>query len=103
MTTTKPATPLPWKYGELSESVISLRGQLACSVDDCGADAAQNAAYIVHACNAYPELVAALREIQGYAGLLVPTKDSPDAAKRDHIMETIRDLLAKLGEDKNPG
>lgn len=44
------------------------------------------------------ELVAALREIQSYAGLLIPSKGSNDAAKRDHILETARALLSKLGE-----
>lgn len=54
----KPATPLPWKYGELSQNIIGQRGQLIAECVEADFD---DAAYISHAANAYPKLVAALR------------------------------------------
>lgn len=62
MTTThKPATPLPFiaSVDNISrDNLLLLRGM-------CGnaSDGVQNAAYIAHAANAYPKLVAALRRI----------------------------------------
>lgn len=64
---TKPATPLPWdwmsndKEGGAGIVVLRSDGQ----IEEVAADATRaDAAYIVHACNAYPRLVAALREVR---------------------------------------
>ena len=57
-----PGTPLPWRViddGETFyiEQVVEPDGDIAMSWDK------QNAAYVVHAANAYPHLVAALHAI----------------------------------------
>lgn len=62
-----PATPLPWKpHGEPRYSSVreaTTDGAPRCVVRAGGSKRnSQDADYIVHACNAYPELVAALRE-----------------------------------------
>lgn len=106
--THKPATPLPWTLS--SEHVSNPNwhptslfsfDRLIARVDltngPSGEDGAANAAYIVAACNAFPELVAALRNVMaGFVGdrgarNLLGT----DAGK--HADEA-RALLAKLGE-----
>ena len=73
MTDTKASasrTPGPWLYGELSESIIGPRAAPVCDFDNARdtfsvpeTEIAANAAFIVRACNAHDELVAALREI----------------------------------------
>ena len=77
MTTIKPATPLPWSLTER----MTIDANLGAHSFPIGA----NAAYIVHACNAYPELVAELK----YALYLERSKKY--AAR-------LQALLAKLGE-----
>lgn len=60
-----PATPLPWvrevtrfKVNVLAErKVVSATGRV-------DADAQADAAYIIHACNAYPKLIAELRNAE---------------------------------------
>jgi hypothetical protein len=69
--TTKPATPLPWKDGPLfnrdakavfwSDTSKPGKWQRRVDTDKDGAFGQLDAAYIVHACNAYPELVAFVR------------------------------------------
>jgi len=85
----KPATPLPWE--------TAVNGEEPPQWDVCGADdgdmvadlmnmpktGEQDAAYIVHACNAYPELVAALKYM---------------STDREDCWEKARALLARLGE-----
>ncbi len=64
MTATKPATPLPWdNAGSTPQQATIDKGNFC--IGDCGSGsgAHQNAAYIVAACNAFPQLVAALREL----------------------------------------
>jgi hypothetical protein len=58
----KPATALPWEQDDEAQVCA---GNLVVAVSYMRpADVAdQNAAYIVHACNAYPKLVAALRAV----------------------------------------
>ena len=70
MPTLKPATPLPWFASEI--------------------DSANNhdAAYIAHACNAYPRLVASLQALAGHEDDFYQT-DATIAA---------RALLRELGE-----
>lgn len=94
--TNKPATPLPWRVSPAHAAQVQQESGV-CRVADCfHADTA----YIVHAANAYPELVAALREsIQAYR--LQAIRDSADIEVRDgwaKLEENARALLAKLGE-----
>ena len=62
MTAQKPATALPW---ELSDQIASDGDRWIKGGDDVGTTVARiegdDAAYIAHAANAYPALVAALR------------------------------------------
>ena len=85
--TTKPATPLPWSTdpeGEVALAIEGANGRVVCS-DPMHLDAA----YIVHAANSYPELVAALRYIT-----------EPDSGYHGHGIDKASALLAKLGEGK---
>ena len=100
----KPATPLPWtisKYGQISENgadePLSVAGGVSVPSGTHNPQvvvAKQNAAFIVHACNAYPELVAALRAMKAAHA---------DVADTEEQLQTRHDafqLLASLGEDK---
>jgi hypothetical protein len=107
--TTKPATPLPWTMRATQESSYAAfkigapSNRTIAAVLDGNANAAADAAYIVAACNAYPqlvadrqELIAALRELHrcmewhGQQGhhVAMDAKATYDA----------RALLARLGE-----
>ena len=90
----KPATPLPWRdeEGDAGGRHITADAKgddaIACTYDESDfAAAAQDAAYIAHAANAYPKLVEALhdvlRQVKAYEG--------------QH--DRLRDLLRELGED----
>ena len=98
MTTTKPATPLPWV---VSDAIIcpdeADEDQAAQAwIADCRTPKGdQNAAYIVHACNAYPELVAALRLV-ALNGMDSAINHWPGRV----CAEAARALLAKLGESE---
>jgi hypothetical protein len=83
--TTKPATPLPWSTGPvMANDSFPLHGR----IDAVGNVArGRDAAYIVHACNAYPELVAALRSSERQLSTLGSA-----------FAQDVRALLAKLGE-----
>lgn len=64
-------TPTPWRYCKTNGSPTSGQHMIAGSkpgylaeIRDCGSgDVSANAAFIVRACNAHDELVAALRDI----------------------------------------
>jgi hypothetical protein len=90
MTATKPATPLPWTdidglhNGIVGRSASSLRVAKEVKFAD-------DRAYIVHAANAYPELVAALRQLVTHMDAIVP-------ATKQNARDNARSLLAKLGE-----
>lgn len=64
----EPATPLPWEYDPDDEALYGTsRVQDAQAYDYIGStmsftNESEDAAYIVHAANAYPQLVEALRE-----------------------------------------
>ena len=115
MTTKQPATPLPWYRNGSSHVYNTARS----AIDGVGGEwpvcyatftepkdgAPQNAAYIVHAANAYPELVAALRDLNSHAshaenqiaGLNIPGASEyfdEMRASQQHAEA----LLAKLGE-----
>ena len=64
----KPATPLPWEkyagdYSEIEGQRMAVVVGKTCISDALDAVHQSDAAYIVHAANAYPQLVAALREL----------------------------------------
>ena len=88
MTTNKPATPLPWSGTHNPRSNL---GKVHGSIDPvCATPRPNDATYIVAACNAYPALVAALREsLQAYEGDFGPM----------HISTRHRALLRSLGEE----
>ena len=107
MTTSKPATPLPWHVN----AVDSKRGRVTGDETSAGWDKLflngnnntiasvylpADARFATHACNAYPELVAALR---------VAMDSLDDAARAPKVQHDrgaeaveIAALLAKLGE-----
>ncbi len=113
----KPATPLPFplamcdaenvhslmlsqpaaffvKMGALDTVAVVL---MPAFDNPAGKIAEQRAAYIVAACNAYPELVAALRDLVAVATVLA--RESADRAHNgDAQIDPARALLAKLGE-----
>ena len=89
--TTKPATPLPWTIETDAMYGAKVLGPTINGAQDILSQSGANAAYIVAACNAYPELVAALRHLVNMA----MTRD--DQAREDALC-TSRALLAKLGE-----
>ena len=116
MTTTKPATPLPYSHeldmlhprgNQWVISVVDEHRALKSTVAKLNTnliapehgDAEQHAAYIVHACNAYPELVAALRNMQANAHLGVCNSLNKEVQALHSLHEDqIIALLAKLGE-----
>ena len=94
--TIKPATPLPWEWKRTPITEFALGGAqgdaLYIKSDPATTYISMHqwdAAYIVHACNAYPELVAALREVA----------DS-NQLSRTYLMDIARALLARLERDK---
>lgn len=92
-TNNKPATALPWVAQDFGHMVeIQPRG------DDpeglATVNAARDARYIVHAANAYPELVAALRGFT-YAD---SNRDKMPADIDAVNLANARAILAKLGE-----
>lgn len=68
------ATPGPWKtmchttcYGDCVEAVGDVDGDMIVNTAETALDEHANAAYIVAACNAVPELVARIRELEDAA------------------------------------
>ena len=105
MTANKPATPLPWSispdgrkwiYCDATKDHIFL-GNAVTKTDGDDEIAVPNAAYIAHAANAYPKLVAALRE---YVNVVesVNNPNSFGVEVRD-AGAPARALLRSLGED----
>lgn len=95
----KPATVLPWSHQEDRRGRIRIFGPNGIEVARAlwksvktKEQRDQNRAYIAHACNAYPALVAALRESQQHL----------DARPEDTGLDIIRQrnaaLLRSLGE-----
>ena len=102
--TTKPATPLPWNW--MSNDTEGRAGILVVQPDGTFDEVAQNAtredaAYIVAACNAYPELVAALKVMEAMQGWLAERCSATDKLIHERATQEgdkLRALLAKLGE-----
>jgi hypothetical protein len=99
MTKHTPATPLPWKpwTKRIHHEIYAANDQIVAQVRQCegpNGSTHQDAAYIAHAANAYPKLVAALRlAANGLDTTGQTTKQSNDA--RNHA----RALLRELGEE----
>ncbi len=95
MTAHKPATPLPWAAqpigvaGKNNDIPIS---SIEPNVTD--ATHAQDAAYIAHACNAYPRLVEALRQALDF---IADRSDDLDEGEQ-HAVGSADALLRELGE-----
>lgn len=92
----QPATPLPWHVGlrQAEQIVYDAKGWAVANAtvyhgESDLAETKANARYIVHACNAYPRLVEALRA-------WLP-KDAAEDGTQDAAM---RALLRELGELK---
>jgi len=72
----KPSTPLPWRFALDSYGVQRIWGVShgeTCDIASTEGDGSipyaereQNAHYIVHACNAYPRLIEALKAIEDH-------------------------------------
>jgi hypothetical protein len=89
----KPASALPWSQMEIRSPSTPFDLYSIYTMNDnvpehAHASNVKDAAYIVHACNAYPELIAALREA------CKPQRNGESLDTRSKG----RDLLAKLGE-----
>jgi len=107
----KPATPLPWKIpSQLSPEIFAATHEQGHnipvgSVQTFRGGGAQDAEYIVHACNTYPDLVRdrarlleALRGAENRAQELGDRGGKVDALECSGIAEGIRALLRELGE-----
>jgi hypothetical protein len=90
----RPATPLPWLFGELSDSVMTARGHCVAQLPDHLLDDNGDLAYIAHAANAYPKLVEALRQIEK-----APEVRAIDA-NGQALVAIARETLRELGELK---
>jgi hypothetical protein len=95
----KPATKLPWHLGlkQAERIVYDSNGWAVCNATvyhgkEDAEDCKKNAAYIAHACNAYPKLVEALRKIKERTD---GSRDFDAAAEAAYITSTV---LAELGE-----
>lgn len=107
----KPASPLPWrKYTDTRHRVcVTPRrigdpysiGSDICTIDEptIGAGPAEHAdaAYIVHACNAYPSLVEALQAIFPFL-----EADIDELASDDPYQRAIEMLRVALAATKEP-
>lgn len=105
----KPGCPLPWRVvarsnvraQALTPAIVGKRSYgtrewpiaIVSAISERETDA--NAAYIVHACNAYPQLVEALRQVLHLAEMEGPPDPTP--VQQDAIA-----LLARLGEAAIP-
>ena len=94
-------TPTPWKADSLQPIVWSPVGEYECreiiaetrDTNIPNGTATANAAFIVRACNAHDDLVAALRK----AEFTLQTLTSRTARERDACVVEIRAALAKAG------
>ena len=101
----KPATPLPWSQqgdhvvsyghrlvGAIADSTQSVYKPLRIGSDHWDAGMT-DAAYIVHACNAYPRLVEALRGIFD-----ADTRADMSLRQKQDARKAAGELLRELGE-----
>lgn len=100
----QPATELPWKWGWNGDTCAVWGAAIVLSGGELTAHGVKrgketNAAYIVHAANAYPRLVAALREASEqlkYAQRWAPTRATDGVIGL--MCNDYADLLRELGE-----
>jgi len=98
MTAQKPATALPYRTGPastLEANKLGIRGIWTADKKTGVADVyghRENAAYIVHAANAYPKLVEALRNVEELLA------DLERGGAENPEFEQVRALLRELGE-----
>jgi len=98
-----PATPLPWIalgvnlrlaiYGEQSQHMVA---SVRDDRDNATASDIQDADYLTHAANAYPQLVSALRSGIDSLGQFVKLGRIPE---NNQGLRDMRALLRSLGED----
>ena len=87
----KPISVAPWRTGDAGRTVFAADKPKVVAACRAKGDAA----YIAHACNAYPELVAALRAAVTFAA----ANDSYARMCGEHdVIVRARATLAKLGE-----
>lgn len=98
-TNSRPTTALPWKWGWNGDTcavwgaaIVLSGGELTAHGVKRGKEA--NASYIVHACNAYPRLVAALKHFCGRV------ERGEVYSRRTYGL--YKDLLRELGELEPP-
>lgn len=99
----KPGTPLPWKQWPGADHpnapiLIGQPGQHVCAISGTArarVEAEQNAAYIVHAANLYPELVEALEDLVGQWDQGMTCGAIPDSRSHRESVDNARAVLAK--------
>ena len=89
----KPAYPLPWGVGDSGMVHDAEAAEVCAPMGIERADMLDVAAYIVHAANAYPRLVAEVREMLKNA-----TYSDGIAQCLTHDCEALESLLSELGE-----
>ena len=96
----KPATELPWQKNGLVVHGGPLHEQVGKADSFLGSlDAMQNAAYIVHAANAYPLCVSEVKQLLKMVGL-IPAKSAAQVATIEAVIERGETLLRELGEEE---
>lgn len=88
MTNTKPATPLPFSADE--EFIRGADGSDAGAMEV----SEQNMAYVVHAANAYPQLVEALRKLTAADAC----NYERETMRYEGLFDNARSILRDLGE-----
>ena len=114
----KPATALPWEATRRDDpsgknwicsdvgQAVNLGGLVVTRTLSPAANGFEDAAYIAHACNAYPKLIEALRSMEQWARDLSEQSDANaldglERLRREHCLQynDARALLRELGED----
>jgi hypothetical protein len=88
MSAHRPGTPLPWRVGDAGHGVFGPPNGKPAPEMVADVRRADNCRFIVHAANAYPKLVAALKDLQACAD---PVRDAKE-------LKATRALLRELGE-----
>ena len=91
----KPATPLPWRTSPARSAEVQQQSGVR-TIGLMGMDGAVNAAYIAHACNAYPRLVKAARYLAAMVEDAALIRADPADTQPARVM--MQDLLRELGE-----
>lgn len=100
----KPATPLPWALMPHDETQITnmIGHSDPLYHAECNARkrplAEDDAAYIVHACNAYPKLLRALSEARTQLAISTSVLAGQDKTRPELIVQENRITLAQIAE-----